>query len=122
MPLHCCVPLCKQRGVKDNNGNKVSFFAFPKEPTVRKKWVIAIKRDEGKLFTITKYTKVCSLHFQEKDYLINIASGFRFLKERVAPSVFGFNAAKKPPRRAPLQRVQATSKLTAADEDATDSY
>ncbi|KAM7307084.1 THAP domain-containing protein 5-like [Ixodes scapularis] len=97
MPLHCCVPLCKQRGVKDNNGNKVSFFAFPKEPTVRKKWVIAIKRDEGKLFTITKYTK-----------------------ERVAPSVFGFNAAKKPPRRAPLQRVQATSKLTAADEDATD--
>ncbi|CAN7995181.1 unnamed protein product [Ixodes pacificus] len=120
MPLHCCVPLCKQRGVKDNNGNKVSFFAFPKEPTLRKKWVIAIKRDEGKLFSITKYTKVCSLHFQEKDYLSNIASGFRFLKERVAPSVFGFNAAKKPPRRAPLQRMRATSNLTAADEDATD--
>ncbi|XP_064463332.1 uncharacterized protein LOC135374270 [Ornithodoros turicata] len=59
MPPHCCVPMCKQRGLADSDGNKVSFHRFPKDGTQFKKWIIAIKRDEGPDFRVTKYTKVC---------------------------------------------------------------
>ncbi|CAN7945686.1 unnamed protein product [Ixodes pacificus] len=120
MPFHCCVPLCKQRGVRDDHGDKVSFFAFPRNPVLRKKWLIAIKRDEGKHFTISKFTKVCSRHFQEKDYLSNIACGHRFLKQDIVPSVFAFNVAKRPPRKASFQRTPPTRKIPTAKKDATD--
>ncbi|XP_064476242.1 uncharacterized protein LOC135390375 [Ornithodoros turicata] len=36
---------------------EVSFHRFPKDGTQFKKWIIAIKRDEGPDFSVTKYTK-----------------------------------------------------------------
>ncbi|KAL1441979.1 hypothetical protein MTO96_008127 [Rhipicephalus appendiculatus] len=45
MPAYCCVPLCKQYGYLDSCGCKVSFHRFPNDPEMRKKWLVAIKRE-----------------------------------------------------------------------------
>ena len=67
MPSFCCVPNCNQKGYTSLSVEKVSFFNFPKAPLLRKQWIHAIRRDEGKGFVITERTKVCSLHFKSED-------------------------------------------------------
>ena len=67
MPSYCCVPNCNQFGYASPSGKKVNFFNFPKAPLIRKQWIHAIRRDEGKDFVITERTKVCSLHFRPED-------------------------------------------------------
>ena len=64
MPSFCCVPNCNQKGYTTSSGEKVSFFNFPKAYLIRKQWIHAIRREEGKGFVITERTKVCSLHFR----------------------------------------------------------
>ena len=53
MPTHCCVPGCNQKGVKSSMGEKVSFFEFPKQSLLRKRWIHVIRRDKGKNWQIT---------------------------------------------------------------------
>ncbi|XP_077512006.1 uncharacterized protein LOC144122917 [Amblyomma americanum] len=60
MATHCSVPWSKQRGPKYPGGNKVSYHRFPRDDTLYKTWIIAIKRDEGKYFKVAKCTRVCS--------------------------------------------------------------
>ncbi|CAN7981661.1 unnamed protein product [Ixodes pacificus] len=107
MPVHCCAPMCKQRGIKDSNGNKVSFHRFPKDSMVYKKWIVAIRRDEGPEFQVSKWTKLCSKHFHESDYIPSVVSGRKLLRDTAVPSVFSFSKEKtvrKPPKkRAPPQ-------------------
>lgn len=110
MPVHCCVPLCNQRGVLDDNGSKVSFFCFPKDPHLKKKWIVAIKRDEGKLFVVTKHTKVCSNHFTADSYLPNVVGDRRYLRVDAVPSVFAFGKPKPPARKKPKDRQQCVAK------------
>ncbi|KAM7297119.1 uncharacterized protein ISCGN_022272 [Ixodes scapularis] len=98
MPTHCCVPQCTQRGPKDEKQQKVSYFGFPRSKDLHKKWIVAIKRDEGKHFKVTQSTKVCSKHFKEEQYLPGYVNGRRFLKEGVVPSVFRFSVTKVPRR------------------------
>ncbi|XP_064466220.1 THAP domain-containing protein 1-like [Ornithodoros turicata] len=110
MPCHCCVPVCRQRGYLDENGQKVSFHRFPKSIQIRKQWIVAIKRDPGKEFRIIKNTKVCSLHFRDDDFVNNVASGLRILRDNAVPSVFAFSKPKKqrkPPKSRPF--VTATT-------------
>ncbi|XP_037498663.1 uncharacterized protein LOC119372258 [Rhipicephalus sanguineus] len=106
MPADCCVPLCTQRGCRDNAGNKVSFHAFPRDPQLRKRWLIAIKRDEEPLFTINKNKKVCSKHFKACDFIPHVVSGWHILRDTAVPSVFAFSSSnKKPPKkREPLPK------------------
>ena len=47
------------------DGHKVGFHSFPGDPGLSKRWVVAIKRDISKHFSVNAYTKVCSLHFSE---------------------------------------------------------
>ncbi|KAL1467228.1 hypothetical protein MTO96_042316, partial [Rhipicephalus appendiculatus] len=82
----------------------VSFFSFPKDADWKKRWIIAIKRDEGPFFTVTKFTKVCSRHFTEDNYLPNVAGNRRFLKQDAVPSIFAFSAPRPPPRKKPRNR------------------
>ncbi|XP_035206806.1 THAP domain-containing protein 2-like [Stegodyphus dumicola] len=61
MPARCCVLGCK--------GNykgqpKVSIFRFPRDPHLRKKWIMAIHREN---FQPTKASRVCELHFAACD-------------------------------------------------------
>uniref|UniRef100_G3MQG1 THAP-type domain-containing protein n=1 Tax=Amblyomma maculatum TaxID=34609 RepID=G3MQG1_AMBMU len=110
MPTCCCVPFCSQRTVVDAHGNKVSFLSFPSNPALRKKWIVAIRRDVGKDFTILHHTKVCSKHFTDDDFYPRYASGMKRLKENAVPSLFSFptNAAKKQ-RNPPKERHTVTS-------------
>lgn len=45
----------------------MSYFVFPVEKGLRKKWTHAIRKDEGKDFEIKPMTKVCLRHFREND-------------------------------------------------------
>lgn len=74
---------------------------------VYQKWIIAIRRDEGPEFQVTQWTKLCSKHFHESDYIPTVASGRKLLRDTAVPSVFSFSKKKtvrKPPKkRAPPQ-------------------
>lgn len=57
MVSECCVPLCKKKGG----------YSFPfSRPKVLKGWIIAVKRDK---WQPTKYSVVCSAHFEDKDFV-----------------------------------------------------
>ncbi|XP_040068988.1 uncharacterized protein LOC115313765 [Ixodes scapularis] len=116
MPTHCCVPLCTQNGYVDESAKKVSFHRFPKLEEVYRKWIIAIKRDEGTSFKVSKATKVCSRHFVESDFVRNVANGHRLLYEHAVPSVFSF---KKPQvvRKPPKQRTSTVPQATQPEAD-----
>lgn len=86
---------------------QITYHGFPADPVMRKKWIAAIKRDEGPLFTVSRSTKVCSHHFLETDFVANVASGRRYLHESCVPSQFSFRP-KKPLRKSPRKR-QATA-------------
>ncbi|XP_049268707.1 uncharacterized protein LOC119382223 [Rhipicephalus sanguineus] len=118
MPVNCCVPLCTQFGSFDKSGNKVSYHRFPRDEDTYKKWIAAIRRDEGPLFKVCKATKVCSLHFLQTDFVANVANGYRHLHSSAVPSVFPFKQVKpsrKPPaQRAPLHKVTSKRKRNAS--------
>ena len=67
MPTHCCVPECTKKGYREEDGTKVSFFKFPIENPMKKKWLHAIRREEGKYFKVTESTRVYSRHFRKGD-------------------------------------------------------
>lgn len=52
---YCCVPKCKGRGG----------FHFPKDKSLRSKWIAAIRRDN---FVLKEHTTVCHAHFTADDY------------------------------------------------------
>ena len=52
---YCCVPHCTGEGG----------FLFPRNKTVRAKWIIAVRR-EG--LALMANTGVCRAHFREEDY------------------------------------------------------
>ena len=55
--IHCCVPLCNQKGTIGPNGEKVGFFSFPKDASLKKVWLAKIRRDPGKNFNLNENTK-----------------------------------------------------------------
>ncbi|MCI4391516.1 hypothetical protein PGIGA_G00135480 [Pangasianodon gigas] len=81
---HCSVPTCT------NNSSRqpyLSFHSFPTDVLVRKKWICAIRRDEGEHFKILRgSTYVCSQHFRESDY--SKTAGRKRLKHGAVPSRF----------------------------------
>ncbi|XP_033725419.1 uncharacterized protein LOC117315371 [Pecten maximus] len=96
MPHHCCVPHCTNNS-KTKDG--YSFHTFPKDPSVAKKWVIAIRRDQGADFDINKETRVCSVHFNADSYHPTTAIHVRKrLRGTAVPSVFQWTV-QKPVRR-----------------------
>ena len=110
MPSHCCVPQCLTRGYRDNDGEKISFYSFPSEALLKKKWIHAIRRDEGKHFEVTKSTLVCSRHFRENDVKKTLA-GKHILKPGVVPSVFAWIRTSPRKRKAPKERLFVDKKL-----------
>ncbi|XP_051749270.1 uncharacterized protein LOC127512421 [Ctenopharyngodon idella] len=63
----CCVPQCSNSKQKQPY---LSFHDFPSNAHQRKKWVCAIRRDEGPTFVIRRAsTLVCSQHFTTADYI-----------------------------------------------------
>lgn len=95
MPQKCCVPGCNGNY---KNGPKVHVFGFPKDASLRQKWLKSIPRDN---FEPTNNTKVCEAHFPEGSIIKSTTvqdsnSGKIFtidllkprLKEDCIPSIF----------------------------------
>ncbi|KAL1007702.1 hypothetical protein UPYG_G00090420 [Umbra pygmaea] len=79
---HCSVPLCKSNKQRQPY---LSFHGFPTELTQRKKWIKAVRRDEGPNFNIKQgSTFVCSRHFNESDYVTGIVSSLASPSDDVA--------------------------------------
>ena len=105
MPTSCCVPECTKKGYLHENGRKVSHFKFPDDPLRRKKWIHAIRRDEGVYFQIQEWTKVWSRHFREYDF-IKTLSGRRDLRSNAVTSLFPWSRTSLRKRKAPTDREQ----------------
>jgi hypothetical protein len=121
MPPHCCVPLCSQQGYRLSNGEKVSYFNFPKDKTARKQWIHAIRRDEGNCFKIHDKTKVCSLHFKPDD-LKKSLNGRIFVKEGKIPSKFEWKLESPKKRKAPTFRQPLVKNTTCNNVPSTSSH
>lgn len=97
MPQNCCVPHCTKKLYRDG-GNKISFHKFPRELTVKREWIRAIRRDVGRDFTINEHTRVCSRHFKKEDFVRTLA-GRRMLSDTAVPSVFSWKTISSPKKR-----------------------
>ena len=81
-----------------------------------KDWIAKIRRDLGTYFTISKNTKICSLHFKPEDYLYSellLQSAKPRLKPTAVPSVF-------PWANAVSHRTTLTSKVSASAQQRCD--
>ncbi|CAB4044606.1 THAP domain-containing 6, partial [Paramuricea clavata] len=121
MPSHCCVPLCSQQGYRLSNGEKVSYFNFPKDKTARIQWIHAIRRDEGNYFKIHDKTKVCSLHFKP-DVLKKSLNGRIFVKEGNITSKFEWKLGSPKKRKAPTARQPLVKNTTCNNVPSTSSH
>lgn len=106
MPHSCCVPLCTKSGYRRVDGRKISFHKLPAQKSLRSQWLHVIKRDPGKHFKITKHTKVCSLHFQETDFVKDKCRIKNTLLPSAVPSIFAWTmtavtteSERRPPTR-----------------------
>ena len=105
MPQSCCVPQCFGKGYIEN-GTKISYHKFPEDKLIFRRWIVAIRRDVGRHFEVTKHTRVCSRHFLPDDYCFSFANRKRTLKRTAVPSVFTWKkdspAKRNPPRKRSL--------------------
>ena len=125
----CCVPLCQNRSVNDPS---LSFHCFPNDRTrtdVRKTWIVAIRRDEGRNFKVTRNTKVCSAHFVPEDFKTSAYTTLpghsrRILLPTAVPSIFSWTQVVESKRRIlqgddppPPKRRRRPSRCDLEDED-----
>ena len=114
---HCCVPLCTNRR---KTSPLLAFHSFPRSEELRKRWIIAIRRDEGPTFQVTGNTLVCSAHFLPSDYYdqykvkdnsdsvdgepVRKRKVSRYLLPTAVPSVFAFQRPTGSARPSPQER------------------
>ncbi|GIY01360.1 THAP-type domain-containing protein [Caerostris extrusa] len=66
----------------------ITFHKFPKDITLRNKWLLAIRRMN---FCPTKYSRLCSEHFSE-DQIDRTSLACVRLKDNAVPNIFkGFS-------------------------------
>ncbi len=88
---------------------------FPKDETLRKRWIIAVKRKN--FVPNDKSSKICSEHFVESDYLVRPNINLPQLKPDAVPSVFkGFPEhlipkPKKPRSSSVIDKLERRSKV-----------
>ena len=86
MPSYCCVPQC----------NGLGGFIFPKDNELRKKWLIAIKREDYNkcLWRPSEHSVVCHRHFKATDFVepkVKYGNKRRkVLHQNAVPSKFSF--------------------------------
>ena len=89
---HCSVPFCHSNKQKQPY---LSFYGFPSDNKMKKKWILAIKWAEGKQFNIKiSSTFICSRHFKEADYTASRLAAkatIERLRPGVVPSLFEWN-------------------------------
>ena len=108
MPANCCVPNCTKKLYRTENGKKISYFKFPDDVNLKKRWLHAIRRDEGKEFTVNQNTKICSRHFKPGDFAKSIGGQRIYVREGVVPSRFSWSQSS-PLKRKPQKRRMFSS-------------
>ncbi|KAF7220366.1 THAP domain-containing protein 6 [Nothobranchius furzeri] len=83
MPVSCAAYGCKNRRTPLSKGQGVTFHQFPKDVTLRKAWILAVRRRD---FKPSRKTVLCSSHFKEKDF--DRTGQTVRLREAVIPSIF----------------------------------
>ena len=73
--VYCAAFGCNEGSAK---GGNTSFFSFPKDATLRKRWVANMKRD---CFMPAKHSRLCSLHFErscfDRDPVFMASMGYK---------------------------------------------
>ena len=104
MPHHCAVPGCASNS---STSPSLSFHQFPDDKQLRKVWLVRIRRDErAGEFSINKWTRICSLHFEDEDYQEpsrqrnrQTSRKNRHLKKTAVPSKFRQRVGRKQTQR-----------------------
>lgn len=105
MPANCCVPKCTKKLYRTENGKKISYFKFPDDMNLKKRWLHAIRRDECKDFTVNQNTKICSRHFKPEDFVESIGGQRIYVREVVVPSRFSWSQSSPLKRKPPKKRM-----------------
>ncbi|XP_005172048.2 uncharacterized protein [Danio rerio] len=85
----CSVPFCSNSKKKQPY---LSFHSFPSDESIKRRWLCAIRRDEGVEFTVRKGSSfVCAMHFTEDEVRVHPQSGRKFLTPQAVPSRFSWN-------------------------------
>ena len=90
MPKNCSIPGCTSRSDKEDSRH-LSFHGLPKDPSLQHQWLASIKRP----ITISKHTRVCSLHF---------SGGVKSAASPI-PTLFPWNVSAVIPRSASKERL-----------------
>ncbi|KAH8033392.1 hypothetical protein HPB51_011835 [Rhipicephalus microplus] len=116
MMAYCCVPLCKSDEKKKPGG--LSFHELPADADARARWLAAIRRDKWSPNTTSCYTKVCSRHFKEENF---IEGKRRRLKKGAVPSVFEAYPPHLQPKSTPVRNTASIDKQVSATMARSDS-
>ncbi|KAH8009426.1 hypothetical protein HPB51_016705 [Rhipicephalus microplus] len=106
---YCCVPLCKSDEKKKPAG--LSFHELPADADARARWLAAIRRDKWWPNTTSCYTKVCSRHFKEEDF---IEGKRRRLNNGTVRSVFEEYPPHLQPKSTPARNTASIDKRVSA--------
>ena len=132
---HCCVPQCQNNRAK--NISNLTFHQFPSDKSIRKQWIVKIRRDLGKSFQVswlasrplrtciyitctyydlvhpqmTNSTRVCSVHFKETDFKTTL-TGKRVLEKHAVPSMFCWSRSQR--KRQKISEKARTTACTSA--------
>lgn len=91
---HCCVPVCY---ASSKYNQVLSFHTFPSNEETRRRWIVAIRRENIK---ISSHTRVCSRHFLKEDLREpGKLKGRRLLKKGAVPTLFDWNNYSAPAAR-----------------------
>ncbi|XP_055008513.1 THAP domain-containing protein 2-like isoform X2 [Boleophthalmus pectinirostris] len=101
MPSQCGAIGCSNKVDADAKQRGITFHKVPSNPERRAIWKKALRRD----FVITKYTVICSAHFEEKD--MDRTGQTTRLREGVVPSIFNFpDKEENQPRRSKRKKTK----------------
>ncbi|XP_056396432.1 THAP domain-containing protein 1-like isoform X2 [Hyla sarda] len=103
----CAAYGCKNRLSK---GCGKHFFRFPmKNPEYLAKWLAVIRRDKWKP---SIYSRLCSDHFTEEDYMLRPGAVYPYLRLDAVPSIINGVRIKKPPVKKPAKKIESAAPST----------
>lgn len=82
--MRCAIAICTNYNSRRND---LSFFRFPKDPLIRKEWILKSKRADK--FNVD-VARVCSDHFEKRDFARELTGNFskRRLVSPTIPSLY----------------------------------
>ncbi|XP_066458961.1 THAP domain-containing protein 1-like isoform X2 [Eleutherodactylus coqui] len=96
--------VCAAKGCKNrlSKGCGKHFFRFPmKNPEYLAKWLAVIRRDKWKP---SIYSRLCSDHFTEEDYMLRPGASYPYLRLDAVPSIINGVCIKKPTVKKPAKK------------------